>query len=611
MAGVPKTDTALLYEVPLGRPRHWRFDCWGKEATDKYIGMADPDRFRLIKGKQFKLALSDDRAGLPQEFQLPRDCPFTPDQLITQMLSCLRDHAISYLQRAAGLQLATTDVHYCLSVPAGWSDAAKDVIRRCAYSAGMTLRAPALAASSSMSSGSSLSSATGFDSLRRLSGRDQWDSSSEVWLDSYAEDAGGAVVLVHEQEAAALTACCDPLKALPCLRAIPGDVWVVLDAGGGTVDIAMHRIEQGATPGQSHLSEVLRALCLLNGSTMLDNMAEEALFKPLFGDRPDEYYRWRSEQRQDYLDLMDAWEIVKLRFDGSTSCSISLNFSLINALQQVVPPVTIPSRGRLILDAQQMRQLVFDPVVDPIVGNLHGLLSQERASDGRNGAAVLVMAGGFGSNMYLRERVMQVCGYLLEERPVTPGDANKAVVLGNTIHLQRPDTISARCSRYTYGVNAMRPATAECHQRGHVCKDAKGNLLCSDHFRPLVRVGDVVRVDEFSGPLNVFPAPGNNTASVDIWVTPHRDASHITEPKMRMLGTVRIDVRKAARKKWGLSIGKQSSKDYKISLYFKFGAGDLQVRAVDVTNDTVVSTTVSFSSDAAAGGPVLLPALQP
>jgi hypothetical protein len=38
-------------------------------------------------------------------------------------------------------------------------------------------------------------------------------------------------------------------------------------------------------PGQSHLSEVLRALCLLNGSTMLDQRAEEVLFRPLFGDR--------------------------------------------------------------------------------------------------------------------------------------------------------------------------------------------------------------------------------------------------------------------------------------------------------------------------------------
>lgn len=48
-----------------------------------------------------------------------------------------------------------------------------------------------------------------------------------------------------------------------CMQAIPGQVWLILDAGGGTVDIAMHRIEEGSTPGSSQLSEVLRATCLL------------------------------------------------------------------------------------------------------------------------------------------------------------------------------------------------------------------------------------------------------------------------------------------------------------------------------------------------------------
>jgi hypothetical protein len=40
------------------------------------------------------------------------------------------------------------------------------------------------------------------------------------------------------------------------------------------------------------------------------------------------------------------------------------------------------------------------------------------------------MAEGFGSSMYLWQRVKEMCGHLLRRDPVTPGDANKAVVLG-------------------------------------------------------------------------------------------------------------------------------------------------------------------------------------
>jgi hypothetical protein len=180
---------------------------------------------------------------------------------------------------------------------------------------------------------------------------------------------------------------------------------------------------------------------------------------------------------------------------------------------------------------------------------------------------------------------------------------------GNTIHLQRPDTITARCSRYTYGVNVMRAPTAQCRQLGQLCRDSHDNILCETHFRPLVRVGDIVKVGEFAGPLSVHPTAGSKKASVDVWVTSEYDASHTTEPEMRKLGTVKVDVRKAARKKWGIVVGKQSSRDYQIDLYFKFGAGNMQVRAVDVTNGTEVSTTVTFCSGAAAGGRVMLPAV--
>uniref|UniRef100_A0A383VX69 Actin-like ATPase domain-containing protein n=1 Tax=Tetradesmus obliquus TaxID=3088 RepID=A0A383VX69_TETOB len=611
--GAPKTDTALLYKVLPGG--HWQLDCWGKAATEKYIELADPRCFRLIKGSQFKLALSEDSASLPPEFQLPYDCPFTSEQLITRMLTCLREHATNYLSTNAGLRLDSTDMYYCLSVPAGWSDAAKDVMRRSAHAAGMTLRADCRpnSSSSSSSSRSGFNGAT-LDTVRgSIGSRDQWEGcgseASFASEASYMDDVGGAVVLVHEQEAAALTACCDPLKALAAdLKAVPGDVWVVLDAGGGTVDIAMHKIEKGTTEKTAHLSEVRRSLCLLNGSTMLDQRAEEMLFRPLFGDRPDEYERWRREEHQDYITQMKSWESEKIHFDGSNDCVIPLTYTFNYALQQCVPRENLPPRGRLNVSAQQMKSLVFDPVIDPIVQNLWGVLSKPRSSNGSSGANVLVMAGGFGSSRYLLQRVKSMCGPWLGREPVTPGDANKAVVLGNTIHLQHPDTISARCSRYTYGVNVLRAPEPCCQQHGSLCKDSKGGVHCSTHFRPLIRVGEVVRVGEFAGPLSVHPAPGCKTASVDVWVTPERDARHTTEAGMRMLGTVKMDVRKAARKKWGLTVGRQSSKDYPIDLYFDFGAGDMQVRALDRTNNTEVCTTVVFCADTAAGGPVALPA---
>jgi hypothetical protein len=75
---------------------------------------------RLVTGKQFKLALAGQSEQLPPEYQLPSGCPFSAPQLISIMLQCLKQHAAHHLQQSVGVDINSTDVHYCLSVPAGW-----------------------------------------------------------------------------------------------------------------------------------------------------------------------------------------------------------------------------------------------------------------------------------------------------------------------------------------------------------------------------------------------------------------------------------------------------------------------------------------------------------
>jgi hypothetical protein len=89
-----------------------------------------------------------------------------------------------------------------------------------------------------------------------------------------------------------------------------------------------------------------------------------------------------------------------LVFASLTHTPLLLAFCL-QALQQFLPREAIPPRGRLTITAQQMRGLIFDPVIDPIVQALWDMLSKTRSSDGRSGANVLVMAGGFGSSRYV------------------------------------------------------------------------------------------------------------------------------------------------------------------------------------------------------------------
>jgi hypothetical protein len=76
---------------------------------------------------------------------------------------------------------------------------------------------------------------------------------------------------------------------------------MIVDAGGGTVDLALHQIEASSShPRESQLSERLRSRCLLLGSTMLDAQAEANLLAPLFGSAAA-YVAWKTEDPQSYI----------------------------------------------------------------------------------------------------------------------------------------------------------------------------------------------------------------------------------------------------------------------------------------------------------------------
>lgn len=86
-----------------------------------------------------------------------------------------------------------------------------------------------------------------------------------------------------------------------------GQAWIIVDAGGGTIDIAMHKVEAVPNrPGQLQLSEVTRSMCMLKGSSMLDEQMEEAILKPLFTKQGagSRYVQWKKDNPRDYIELV-------------------------------------------------------------------------------------------------------------------------------------------------------------------------------------------------------------------------------------------------------------------------------------------------------------------
>jgi hypothetical protein len=193
--GLPysKTRTELL----LAR-RGGGVLAWGWSALVQHFGGASGD---AEYHKHFKLRLAP---GAPPEARGAR----TARELIAKYLAQLGALATDAVRKQLGDHISAADIQWCITVPAIWGDDAKATMRRCMEDAGLVVR-------------------------RAPSGDDAENEAP----------AGGsphALLMVLEPEAASLY-CQRKLDAeLLAAVGVGGNIMVV-DCGGGTTDIVVHR----------------------------------------------------------------------------------------------------------------------------------------------------------------------------------------------------------------------------------------------------------------------------------------------------------------------------------------------------------------------------------
>ncbi|KAL8916869.1 MAG: hypothetical protein Q9208_008301 [Pyrenodesmia sp. 3 TL-2023] len=287
----------------------------------------------------------DQRATTPDDEQ-------SPQVLATEYLRALREHFLAVLKaRLPASVFSTTPIEYVLTVPAIWSPAAVETTKICAQDAGMGKK----------------------EKLR----------------------------IVSEPEAAAIWS----LHRIADYDPKVGDIFVVCDAGGGTVDLISYEITAlrpilrvtEAVPGHGHVC----------GSTLLNRRFETFLRGRLGG-----HESWDEEM------LEEAME----RFDTKVSSGANPEASLHNPLIQIkreyggsltqeyhIPVPGFPDspahdvdRARFYLKGSNLFN-IFEPLILQIVGLVRQQIDATKARVAR--VRAVLMVGGFGENSYLKKRV--------------------------------------------------------------------------------------------------------------------------------------------------------------------------------------------------------------
>ncbi|KAL1933554.1 hypothetical protein VTP01DRAFT_7644 [Rhizomucor pusillus] len=272
---------------------------WGNAAR---LEMQRPTARNSVLLKQYKLYLDENIA---------KELPPLPNGLtivdaIADYLRVFHDHVVGELKKGFAKHYSQEQFRYCLTVPAMWSEKAKNTMREAAIRAGL------------------------------ISETDHRDR----------------LMLISEPEAAVLY--CE--KKCDQFNLRHGDRFMICDAGGGTVDLIVFEVDERSGRKLRECTHGHGQSC---GSVFLDRRMRK-LLKRKFRDYLS------SIPASAFETMMDQFvDTIKPQFDGDGDQYIlipaSMNLSSLNNSEIGIVD------GTLCLKAEELRNDVFEPVIKEVL----------------------------------------------------------------------------------------------------------------------------------------------------------------------------------------------------------------------------------------------------
>ncbi|XP_051279458.1 heat shock 70 kDa protein 12A isoform X4 [Dicentrarchus labrax] len=365
-----------------------------------------------------------------------------------------------------------------------------------------------------------------------------------------------------------------------------GDRYVVVDCGGGTVDLTVHQIRLP----EGHLKELYKASGGPYGSLGIDYEFEKLLCK-IFGQ--DFIDQFKIKRPAAWVDLMIAFESRKRAAapDRTNPLNINLPFSFIDYYKKFrghsvehalrksnVDFVKWSSQGMLRMSPDAMNSL-FKPTIDHIIQHLRELFEKPEVSD----IKFLFLVGGFAESPLLQQAVQNMLQG--RSRIIIPHDVGLTILKGAVLFGLDPSIIKVRRSPLTYGVGVLNRFVEGKHPPEKLLvKD--GTRWCTDVFDTFIAADQSVALGEMVKRSYTPAKPSQQVIVIHVYCSEKENVGFISEPGVRKCGTLRLDV-----------TGTESTAPRReIQTLMQFGDTEIRAMAVDVSTGRTVKSSIDFLS---------------
>ncbi|XP_045204834.2 heat shock 70 kDa protein 12B-like [Mercenaria mercenaria] len=517
-----KTPTCVLLKPDKS------FFKFGYEAEDRYNDIADlrtGEHKQYYFFRRFKMILHS-RPHLRRETTIEDETGKTLEamKVFEHGIRYLKDHALSTIN-TQGKLVDEMDIHWVLTVPAIWSEGAKQFMREAALKAGIET------------------------------------NNLSIALEPEAASVYCKYLPSHQ------------LSKEQMSRSMfkPDSKYMVVDLGGGTADITVHKVES-----DDSLCEIHGPSGGAWGGTKVDEAFVKFLAE-IFGDEVMKSFL--NDHMEDAIDMYREFEIrkrkVMLDMSETPNMAIKIPVALyelyedkhgrklkedIKKHDKYKDRVTCLA-DKMKIDSNIMKSFFKKPL-DDLVEHMRDILGEMPV----RGTNTFIIVGGFAESGIVQETIKAKFSNM---RVIIPFDAGLAVLKGAVIFGHAPMVVTSRVCRRTYGMAVSKVYVEGKYPEGRK-EIANGREIVRNVFHKYMEIGQPTKVGEAVSTVPLSASRGQSLARVRVFSSKDSCPEFVTDRGCSYLGEIIVNIPEMEQEEGGT-----------VDVKMTFGGTELTVEALE------------------------------
>ncbi|XP_071125381.1 uncharacterized protein [Mytilus edulis] len=519
-----KTPTSILLD-----PEN-KFCAFGYEAEEKYDNLSSTgDHGRWHFFKHFKMELHSSeilkRETIIEDVLGNTMAAF---DIFTHSIRYLKQQA-EHLMREQGIDVGKENISWVITVPAIWTDAAKQFMREAAEKASIPADKLTLALEPEV-------------------------ASIYIGAQNLEKSKGGSELV----------------------KSAPGSRFMVVDIGGGTVDI---------TVMETVTEQKFKQISLSSGGPHGGKKVNENIIQyltSLVGENVMDAFRLKSTY--DYQQLSKDIELSKRNWKTGEFLKLSLPMTLVESFasknktnlsehlkSKHGKEAILKGHNKLRISNKKVESFMLSVISEIIVQVEETLKNVDIIS-------YMVIVGGFAENTLLKKEFNKTFS---GNTIIVPNEAGLAVLKGAVLYGHDPSCVVTRKCDRTYGTLVYRAFLADDLPAKWMRHG--GSFLCKDAFNKLVEIGESITLNEKRSTVMQPLRADMSKMSVKLYGSTDPNPRYVTDKSCTYLGKILIDIPEQYR-----------SCDEDVIVSMTFGQTEIVVEGKSQHSEHVVTTKLDF-----------------